>query len=948
MLSRTATRLVLGFLVLCTCLTATGRAAVSDRIAGNISTASRVTLPHMVSPKALAATDVGAAPVSQKLDGMTIRFNMTDAQQASLTQLLSDLQTAGSARYHQWLTPQQFGAQFGLSAADLQKVSSWLTAQGFTVTGVANSSTFITFSGTVGQVQQAFGTSMHTVSLNGELHVANLTDPVLPSAVAGVVSTITGLNDFKLKSRVHKRTMSDLDANATRPRDTINTTAGLEHFIAPGDFYTIYNVTPLLTAGINGTGVTIAVMGQVDLGTADIAAFRTASGLSASTITLKTYGTDPGSPSSACLGNNPPTNCSPSADDLDESNLDVEWAGAVAPSASIIFVTSTDVLSTSLVRAIDNNIAPIMTVSYGACESSVGSADLMAFDAIFSQANAQGITIVGPAGDSGATDCDDNSVQSATNGLAVDFPGSSPHVTSVGGTQFSEGADTATPNGTYWNNTTTSTSSALSYIPEAVWNETASDLALSPTQATLSAGGGGVSVLFPKPVWQTGTGVPNDSFRDVPDVSFNASAAHDPYLTCSEGACVNGTYFTASGNFYPVGGTSVSTPSFAGILALVEQKLGGSRLGNVNPYIYSLANSANYSTIFHDVTVGDNKSPCTIKSPNCTTSPIGYSAGVGYDQATGWGSVNATQFATSLTASVTTLPNTTTTTVTVSPTTISLGAAVTLTATITHTAGAATPTGSVIFSIDNTTNSPAVTLSSSGVATYSTTFTSSATHTVYAYYTSGDSNYYGSAGSTTITVGTVPTGTITLTANPSSTTISSGSNVTSTITVQSNSGYAGTVNLTATAPALNGAYTFTPTSVTLAAGASATSTFTVTSVAAATKGSGQFNRSGGAASLALGGAASLAGVLIFGAVGRRRKGWATLFSVCALAALAAGLGCSSSSSTVTGATSGTGTYTITVTGNGQRDEHDCEQCNHYGHDPLTTGSRLILIKGPPR
>jgi len=445
-------RLVVATLALFAGLPTFSDAAVQNRITGAVQESSRVSLAHTVAPKAARSADLGAAPSSLKLEGMTVRFSMTDAQQAALTQLLSDQQNPSSSRFHQWLTPQQFGAQFGLSADDLSKVSSWLTAQGFTITGTANSSTFISFSGTVAQVQYAFGTSIHNVSLNGEQHIANLTEPTLPAAIAGVVGNITGLNDFKFKSRAHVRKveMNALSYGSVHPSDTINTSSGLEHFITPGDFYTIYDENPLINSSVNGSGITIAVMGQVDISLTDIAAFRTASGLSANVPTIKTYGTDPGTPTGTCLGTSPPSTCTVTGDDLDESELDVEWAGATAPSAKIIFVNSTDVIDISLVNAIDNNLAPIMTISYGGCEvQDFSTSSINTLNQSFQQANAEGITIVGPSGDAGATDCD-SGVTSATHGLAVDFPASSPNVTGVGGTEFTEGADTATPNGTYW------------------------------------------------------------------------------------------------------------------------------------------------------------------------------------------------------------------------------------------------------------------------------------------------------------------------------------------------------------------------------------------------------------------------------------------------------------------------------------------------------------------
>ncbi len=806
-LCSTISQAILAFVGLFACTVATSQAAVQNRITNGIRANSRVALVHTVSPKAALATDLGAAPSSLKLEGMTMHFNMTDTQQAALTKLLADQQNPASPLYRQWLMPQQFGEQFGLSVADLATVSAWLTAQGFTVTGTANSSTFITFNGTVSQVQQAFSTSIHRLSLNGEEHIANLTEPTLPAAIAGVVADISGLNDFRLKPRIrkaeHRTTSSDPKLTIAVCTTSACAATEIEHFITPGDFATIYDSAPLLTGSspINGNGVSIAIMGQVNIVPSDIAAFRTASGLSANVPTVVTGGTNPG-PAQANCPTNSTTFC-PTFDDLDESELDIEWAGGTAPSASIIFVQSTDVIGSSLVYAIDNKVAQILSVSYGGCEvQDFPIATMTSLNTTFQQANAQGQTIIGPSGDTGATDCENNGGTVATTGLAVDFPGSSPSVTTLGGTEFSEGTD-AGSTGVYWNNSTATNapvSSALSYIPETVWNDTASEIASDPTDATFSSGGGGVSVVFPKPSWQIGTGVPNDSYRDVPDLAFSASADHDAYMVCAQGSCQNGTYFTTStGSFNAFGGTSVSTPSFAGVLALVEQKLGGTSLGNINQSIYELANGSSYASIFHDVTTGDNKQLCKVGSTGCTISPIGYSAGVGYDQASGWGSLDVNQFVTKFSSVLSEI--TTTTTLTASNSAPVAGSQVTFTATITPAStGSAAPTGSVAFSVDGGTTTT-VTLSA-GVAAFPITFNTAGTHTITAVY-SGDTNYFGSTTSITetVTAGSVVT---TTTLTSSSASVALGSSITFTAAVS-----------TSVAGTIAGTVTFTSGSVTL-------------------------------------------------------------------------------------------------------------------------------------
>ncbi|WP_433982877.1 protease pro-enzyme activation domain-containing protein [Tunturiibacter empetritectus] len=439
------------------------QAVVQNRIASAANDGVRTPVSGTVVSRAQRATDLGTAPADKKLESMSLRFSMTPAQQADLTLLLANQLNPSSASYHQWLTPEQFGARFGLSSADVAKVSAWLTSQGFTITRTARSSTFISFSGTVAQAQQAFGTSIHNLSLNGEAHFSNVADPVLPSAIAGVVTSIVGLNDFKAKPHSLARNVPSIDPS--QPHYTQTVSGVTSHYISPADFYTIYDENPLLTAStpINGTGVTIAVMGNTDINSgnvlpdANVAQFRTAAGLPA--INLKLQSAIPAGGSDAGV----------SASDVDEAHLDVEWSSAAAPGATILYVySSNNIFADSLTYAIDNKVAPIITISYGLCESGWGTAMLASYNSLLAQANAQGQTVVSSSGDAGATDCDVTGL--ATEGLNVDFPSSSPYVTSAGGTMFSGDVNDSAQ---YWNsNNASDGGSAISYIPEQPWNET--------------------------------------------------------------------------------------------------------------------------------------------------------------------------------------------------------------------------------------------------------------------------------------------------------------------------------------------------------------------------------------------------------------------------------------------------------------------------------------------
>jgi subtilase family serine protease len=797
-------------------VTAFSSAAVKNRIA-SVNANSRVALPHTIPPRALNGTDLGEVSGSHQLPSLMLTFSMTDAQQAELTQLLIDQQDPNSPRYHQWLTPEQFGAEFGLSTTDIAQVSSWLSSQGFTITGVSPSSNYITFSGSAAQVKQAFGVTIHSLNVGGEAHISNLTDPVLPSGIAAVVTNLSGLNDFKLKSRAHTRTVKVPVADSTtgvHPDYTSSITGN--HYIAPGDFYTIYNVNPLLSSSINGQGISIAVMGQTDINLSDVTAFRTASNLCTTVSstcpnplpTVKLYGSDPGTSSS----------------DIGEAMLDVEWAGAVAPSASIIYVNSTNVFN-SLISAITNNLAPIISISYGDCESDLGTSSINQLNQYFQQANAQGQTIVGPTGDSGATDCDFTSYP-AVGGLAVDFPASSPFVTAAGGTMFNEGSATGAT--TYWSSNSSSgtnnAGSALSYIPETVWNE-------SSSTNGLGAGGGGTSIYFAKPYWQLGL-TPNDSARDLPDIALNAASNHDATLYCVQGSCVNGTFRASDGqSLTVVGGTSVATPSFAGVLALIEQKA-GSRLGNIGPELYALASTSTiYSSAFHDITSGNNNSVCTPGTPNCPASGIvGYSAGTGYDLATGWGSVNVSNLANAWNQVAPIHPGsgvgTATSTLslsTASPVCGVTGAsqAMSLSVHVTSSIAGNTPTGTITILVDNVATSTTATLTGGAAAlTLNTGTLTSGFHTVSAVY-SGDAVNASSKSSITAdtTSSTVPDFALTASGSsacsPAVTTLHGTAASAITFNVAALNGFTGPVTFTANSvDNVNATYTFTPTSVT--------------------------------------------------------------------------------------------------------------------------------------
>ncbi len=614
-------------------------AAPRDRITRPVNLRQWRSVPGTLHRLAQPQFDQGAVAAAMPMDYMVLLTRQSPEQQAELDQLLADQQNPASPNYRHWLTPEEFGARFGLSDSDAGKVTAWLKSEGFTVNRVARGHHWFAFSGTAAQVQKSFRTSIRRFRVDGEMHYANTVDPSVPEALADVVGGFIGLNDFNLRS-------------FSRAEPLYN--SGSSHYLAPEDFAKIYNVAPLYDAGIDGTGQSIAIVGQSNILLSDIRTFRSRHGLPANDPKLVPYtGTEPGFSSGAQV----------------EANLDLEWAGAVAPKATIYYVYGPSAI-TAIVAAIDLNVAPIISISYGGCETDVG---VSVYRAIAQQGNAQGITLLAAAGDTGAAGCDLNILHPfASQGRRASFPAILPEVTAVGGTQFVEGS------GTYWaSSNSPNFGSALSYIPEAAWNETGT--------SGLASTGGGVSFSIPKPAWQTGPGVPGDGLRDVPDVSLTA-ALHDAY------------YVTYQGGGIAVAGTSASAPAMAGIVALVNhyQMTKGAQtkpgLGNINPQLYRLAQSM--PSAFHDTTAGQNKVPCLQGSPDCLTATIGFDAAPGYDMATGLGSVDANNLVTAWN----TKTNGVNVTLFIDPTRATINDTIGATAIVVPASGDGVPTGAVEFS----------------------------------------------------------------------------------------------------------------------------------------------------------------------------------------------------------------------------------------------------------
>jgi len=640
------------------------------RINEPIDNTALVRVPGTHHPLASTENDLGRVTGDTSMERMVLVLKPAAEQAAALERLINQQHDKQSSAYHNWLTPEQYGAQFGPAQQDLDQITGWVQQQGFHVDAIARGRQWVEFSGTAARVENAFHTEMHHYVVNGEHHVANARDISLPYSLAPVVAGVLSLHDFR-KHATHSQAFQlhrdETTGAMARVAELVPSSKGVRvaaapnftgggatHYITPGDYARIYNTLPLLNEGVNGTDVSIAIVGRTDINLSDVQAFRQIFGLPANDPTFIMNGADPGV----------------NGDEL-ESALDVEWSGAVAPSAAIKFVTTlstftTDGVDLSASYIVDNRVAPIMSTSYGQCEAFLGPTQNAFFNSLYRQAAAEGITAFVSSGDNGPAGCDPAvSFNPAKNGLNVSGLASTPYNVAVGGTELKEnGADS-----TYWlSQNRSDLSSAIGYIPEAVWNESCDPIvdpnhcqgtyyyllwsssggSSSCTQSTIS--GNQITCIsgYPKPSWQAGRGVLNDGVRDLPDLALAAAGGHDGYLVCIEGSCQwtvqNGQ--TVLTNATVVGGTSASSPSMAGIMALVEQK-NGAYQGLANYGLYQLAaaeklsvcNSskltdpnANSPCVFYDVTTGNNNVP----------GQTGFKAGLGYDKATGLGSVNAT------------------------------------------------------------------------------------------------------------------------------------------------------------------------------------------------------------------------------------------------------------------------------------------------------------------
>ncbi len=648
------------FLIPCLCFitlisTANGQVSQHARtvVTSSVNDAVRVTLHGNTHPLVRNARDLGAVGGDMRLEHMQLQLKRSAEAEDKLEQYLEELHNPQSANFHKWGTAAEFSEKFGMAQQDLDAVKNWLESKGFTVDAVYPNLA-VEFSGTAGQVRDAFHISIHNLEVNEVHHIANLKDPDIPATLAGAVAGPVALHDFKPHP-----------LSRMRAQYTVSDTNQL---LVPLDLETIYNLNPLYAAGISGQGQRLALLERSDLySDGDWNAFRKTLGLARKYPLGKLRVVHPG-------GGTGGTCSDPGAlvGDDGEVAVDVEWASAAAPSATIELASCADTTTNfGAFIALQNLLTssspppPVMSLSYGGPESEQGSAGNAYVNSLYQLAAFEGVSLFVASGDAGAAVTDQNR-SAAIHGINVSGLASTPHNVAVGGTDFGDAfLDEVS---TYWNGSNgVNYNSAKSYIPEIPWSDScASELisivlgyavpygadgacnsAIGSGFLDTSAGSGGPSACafgspniagvvggtctgYKKPSFQSLVyGNPQDGVRDLPDVSLfagNGVWGHY-YVVCYSDAGGGGAPCnTPPASWAGAGGTSFGAPIMAGIQLLINQ-VTGSAQGNPNFVYYKLAgseygasgssacnstrgNAASPGCAFYDITLGDMDVNC--------------------------------------------------------------------------------------------------------------------------------------------------------------------------------------------------------------------------------------------------------------------------------------------------------------------------------------------------
>ncbi len=486
---------------------------------------------------------------SEKSIDFVVGLKLRNADQ--LQALLAAQQTPGSPEYHHFLTPDEFTARFGPASGDADAVVQYLRSYGIRVREVAPNRLLIDATGSVSQIEHAFGIQIDDFSYQGATHYANTTDPVVPASLAGVIDSVIGLDDYTALQPHNRPAPSQPQA-----------TSGPVGY-SPQQIATAYDFTGAYSAGYNGAGQSIAIATAFTYSPSDVSYFWSSYGISAPTIVNVPVD-----------GNARQTNV--------ETTLDLERSGAMAPGATVrmylganaYISTFTDVFN----KIVTDDAAKAASTSWGTCEQNYSSSTLNTDDGIFKAGTAEGITFFAASGDSGAYDCNSST-------LSVDYPASDPYVTAAGGTTMQTGSDGGISSETAWSD---SGGGASTVFGEPAWQSggnskrDTADVALDADPSTgypVYYGGswstyGGTS--FAAPQWAAIAAIANQALGAHGKLPMGGNPALYPLAGTSAFHDVtsgnNGYYSAGQGWDYPTG---LGSPDVSNLVQDLMQTSGG-------------------------------------------------------------------------------------------------------------------------------------------------------------------------------------------------------------------------------------------------------------------------------------------------------------------------------------------------------------------------------------
>ncbi|KPC49566.1 S53 family peptidase [Amantichitinum ursilacus] len=610
-----------------------------------LATTFVATAPAQAAVRISADSRIKDLGVARAGDVKTVTLALGLRNKAALDTFITSLADPTSANYRHFLTPAQFAAQYGQSPATVAQVTKYLAAQGFKINKVFANNLLVSVTGTNAQFAAVFGTSIHSYTDNVHTWQAPATAAVIPSAIGGVVTTVAGLstkprlgNHAARVPNSGKLAGDAVGLSNAKPKAAAGNAFG-DWTVA--DLAAKYNINPLYAKGLTGAGRTIGIATLAGYNQSDAYGYWEAVGLNVDKNRIVDIWVDGG----------PDADAGPGTAGAGETTLDVQQSGGVAPGAKIrVYIApNTDAgFLDVFAQAVDENLVDTLSVSWGSPEIFYDGAALDAYHAVFAQAAAQGIPVIAAAGDAGAFDINRSyNYPACTTLLTVDFPAADPYVLAAGGTTLP--------------NTFQHKLGPVTELYERPWGWNYLQDYIVKYYGTATyygnyytvGGGGGVSVTYPVPGYQSGLpGVQASASaqsmfcgpalegagltawsdlvdmpakyagRNLPDVSLNA----DPY----SGYTVLQDGEWGSGN----GGTSFVSPQLNGILTLIASGTPG-RIGPINPQLYSLFKAKGYASgsPFKAITYGDNEY---------------YKASASYNPASGLGSLDVTALSAAL------------------------------------------------------------------------------------------------------------------------------------------------------------------------------------------------------------------------------------------------------------------------------------------------------------